>query len=115
MERLDKLKEYSSQVEKAIAEVFKNDVEAFFETLDFYIEDEQFELLGGYIREKDYGLAKDATRSLMYLAKDMGLIPLFLQLEEMDEDITAEDYKLLDKRYETMLEAYVELKSVVKE
>ena len=115
MKRLEKLKKYSSKVEHSVDDIFKGNVIKYFEAIDFYAGDEQFELIGKYIKELDYALAKDATRSLMYLAEDLGLIPLYLTLQEIDEDLAEKNYNVLEQRYMDMLDSYEEFKKAIKE
>jgi hypothetical protein len=115
MKKLDNLKQYSSKVVKSIDQIFKGDEVQYLEAVDFFVSDEQFELIGEYIKENDFALATDATKSLMYLAEDFGLIPLFLALQEIDEDLTAKEYNVLEQRYNDLMNLHEEFKKIIKE
>jgi hypothetical protein len=115
MKRLDKLKQYSGKVLNSIDQIFKGNEVQYLEAVDFFVGDEQFDLIGKYIKENDFALATDATKSLMYLAEDFGLIPLYLALQEIDEDLAAKEYNVLEQRYMELMDLHEEFKKIIKE
>jgi hypothetical protein len=77
-------------------------IEAYEEALRFYLQDDFFDELKGFLDNNDFEMAKDALKGLYILAGDLKLFPLYESLLEIYQDLLEEEYRYLGERYETM-------------
>ena len=85
-------------------------LEAYEETLRFYLQDEFFDELKTFLEENDFEMAKDALKGLYILAGDLKLFRLYEALLEIYQDLLEEEYRYLDERYAAMKEIHDRLK-----
>ena len=94
-----------------INEKFK-DIEEFEEIANFYLADENFKLLGSYLEDEDYAMAKDATKGLYLLASELRLFPLYEALLEVYEDLEEEIYNDVGSHYDEMMVVYEKIRGI---
>ena len=87
------------------------DMQEYEKTLMFYFDDENFELLGQYIKDEDYAMAKDACKGLYVLASELRVFPLYEALLEVYEDLEFETYSDISEHYKQMHELYDKIRS----
>ncbi len=87
------------------------DMNEYEETLRFYFKDENFQLLGEYLKDEDYAMAKDACKGLYILASELRLFPLYETLLEVYEDLEAEMYNEVIEHYDAMIKVYDHIRS----
>jgi len=81
-------------------------------TVNAFLSDPFFNELQGYLDDEDYALAKDATKGLFILAQELRLMPLYVALMEIYEDIDEECYSDVQGHYKEMLNVYHKIKEV---
>lgn len=86
------------------------DINEYERTLMFYLDDENFKLLGEYIEDEDYAMAKDACKGLYILASELRVFALYETLLEVYEDLEAEIYTDINKHYKDMFKAYEKIR-----
>lgn len=91
-----------------ISSKFK-DINEYESTVNAFFEDPHFDELKTFIDEEDYGMAKDAVKGLYSLALELYLMPLYMILVDMYEDLEYENYKDLPAKYEQMYKKYKEI------
>lgn len=94
-----------------IIEKYPN-LQEYEETVNAYLSDPFFEELQEYLDNEDYALAKDATKGLFILAQELRLMPLYVALMEIYEDIDEECYGDIQSHYKEMLKVYQKIKGV---
>lgn len=87
------------------------DMNEFERTMLFYLDDENFKLLGEYLEDEDYAMAKDACKGLYILASELRMFPLYEALLEIYDDLEAEVYTDVLKHYKEMIKVYDRIRS----
>ena len=95
----------------SIKEIYPND-EEFKEIANFYFSDENFKLLGEYLEDEDYAMAKDAVKGLYVLAGELRLFPIYQALLEVYEDLESEMYDEVLKHYQEMINVYERIRGI---
>lgn len=88
------------------------DINEYERTVSIFFEDPHFDELGEFIKDEDWGMAKDAVKGLYTLALELYLMPLYMILVDMYEDLEYENYKDLSPKYEEMYEKYKEIRAI---
>jgi len=94
-----------------IKEKYPDDKE-YEEIVNFYFSDENFKLLGKYIEDEDYALAKDAAKGLYVLAGELRLYPIYQAILEVYEDLEAETYDEIEGHYKEMMNTYERVRGI---
>ena len=99
--------DYNSIIDK-----YKN-IDVYEEIVNSYLSDPFFNDLKKYIEDKDYALAKDATKGLFILAQDLLLYPLYICLVDLYEDFEDEKYEDVESKYKEMIKVYKNIKEAL--
>ena len=88
------------------------DISEYENTVTSFFEDPYFVDLKSFIEDEDYAMAKDAVKGLYTLALELYLMPLYMMLVDIYEDLEYENYKELLTKYEAMYSKYKEIKAI---
>ena len=88
------------------------DINEYERTVNVFFEDPHFEELKVFIEDGDYGMAKDAVKGLYTLSLELYLMPLYMILVDMYEDLEYENYKDLPNKYNEMYSKYKEIRTI---
>ena len=113
MDKLLGLKKYGAKIEESIATVFEGQVDDYYNSVLFYANDDQIDLIEKYIEEEDYALMIDCVRSIMHLAYDLGLYEIYIKLTEMDYDLKVKEYKDLKTKYQDVVAEFQKFKAAL--
>ena len=91
-----------------ISSKFK-DINEYERTVNSFFEDPYFDELKTFIDDEDWAMAKDVVKGLYSLALELYLMPLYMILVDMYEDLEYENYKDLPQKYEDMYKKYKEI------
>ena len=91
-----------------ISSKFK-DINEYERTVNSFFEDPYFDELKTFIDDEDWAMAKDVVKGLYTLALELYLMPLYMILVDMYEDLEYENYKDLPQKYEDMYKKYKEI------
>lgn len=94
-----------------INEKFK-DIDEYEDTANFFLADENFKLLGSYLEDEDYAMAKDAVKGLYILAGELRMYPLYEALLEVYEDLEEELYRDVTGHYDEMMTVYEKVRGI---
>lgn len=94
-----------------ISSKFK-DINEYENTVNIFFEDPHFEELKEFIDNEDWGMAKDAVKGLYTLSLELFLMPLYMILVDMYEDLEYETYKELPRKYDEMHKKYDEIRTI---
>lgn len=88
------------------------DISEYENTVMIFFEDPNFIELKNFIDDEDYAMAKDAVKGLYTLSLDLYLMPLYLLLVDIYEDLEYEEYKDLKNKYNKMTQKYNEIRGI---
>ena len=88
------------------------DISEYENTVMIFFEDPNFIELKNFIDDEDYAMAKDAVKGLYTLSLDLYLMPLYLLLVDIYEDLEYETYDDVMKHYNDMFEIYTKIRSI---
>ena len=88
------------------------DINEYEQIVTAFFEDPHFEELKTFIDDGDYAMAKDACKGLYTLSLELYLMPLYMILVDIYEDLEYEEYKGLSAKYEEMYQKYKEIKAI---
>jgi len=86
------------------------DLEAYEESLNFYLKDEDFFNLRSYLADCDWAMAKDALKGLFVLAQELKVMPLYFELVELYGDLLEEEYQDIESKYQEIIRIHRLLK-----
>lgn len=95
-----------------VKSTFSN-LKEYEESLCFYLNDDFFSDLEGFIKNEDYAMTKDAVKGLLILAQELKIFSLYHALAEVYEDLLYENYKDLNYHVAYVLKLHSELRGVV--
>ena len=88
------------------------DISEYENTVMIFFDDPNFTDLKTFIEQEDYAMAKDAVKGLYTLSLDLYLMPLYLLLVDIYEDLEYEEYKDLLNKYNLMYDKYKEIRTI---
>lgn len=77
-----------------------------------FLDDPFFKEIKEYLENEDYALAKDATKGLYILAQELYLMPLYMALLDIYEDLEEELYKEVMPHYNEMIKIYDKIRGI---
>ena len=90
---------------------YKN-INEYESTVSAFFEDPHFSELKTFIDDEDWAMAKDACKGLYTLSLELFLMPLYMILVDMYEDLEYEEYKNLSSKYDEMYSKYLEIRNI---
>lgn len=87
-------------------------ISEYEEIVNTYLSDPFFRELNDYLDNEDYELAKDATKGLFVLAQELYLMPLYIALLDIYEDLEDELYGDVKGHYNEMIKVYEKIRGV---
>lgn len=88
------------------------DITEYESTVNAFFEDPYFDELKTFIEDEDWAMAKDACIGLYKLALDLYLMPLYMALVDIYEDLEYENYKELSQKYDNMYSIYSQIRTI---
>lgn len=104
-EKLIKLENWGCDIQGALNR-FLNDKDLYFECLNMFVDDENFESLKIHINNEDQRVPFSYVHTLKGVAGNLGITPLFESLSDLCEALRASNYNPDSGLYERTIVDY---------